>query len=139
MIKIHTTKKLLTKLPVDDKGFLPEDKKMVFAKGSKESPVSGWHANLITLQRRNCVIFVHDSTRFPLFIPCLTKPDFASLNWHFQDSLMNTLLKIGAEQRQLDAAASCLTQLSFDSTCDRSVQGTLNRMKADIEHMLWYE
>jgi len=140
MIKIHATKKLLSKLPVDGDGFLPEDKNQhALQKSPTESPLSSWHANLIILQRRNCILLVHDTTRFPLFIPCLTKPDFANLNWHFQDSLMNTLLKIGANQQQLDASAAHLSQLQFDSTCDRSVQGTMNQMKGDIENMLWYD
>lgn len=136
MITIHATKKLLAKLPVDGAGFLPENKNRPAVQiSSTESPLSIWHANLITLQRRNCILLAHDTTRFPLFIPCLTKPDYANLNWHFQDSLMNTLLKVGADQNQLDAAAKALTQLCFDSICDRSVQGTMNRMKADIEHI----
>jgi len=140
MIRIHATKKLLAKLPVDGDGYLPENKNRPSVQiSSAESPLSNWHANLINLQRRNCVLLVHDTTRFPLFIPCLTKPDFANLNWHFQDSLMNTLLKLGANQQQLDSAAAHLTQLGFDAICDRSVQGTMNQMKGDIEHMLWYD
>ena len=129
MIKIHATKKLFAKLPVSNSGELIEPK----------NPLSGWHANLITLQRRNCILMVHDSTRFPLFIPCLTKPDFSNINWYFEDALMNTLLKLGANQQQLDTAISLLGELSFDTTCDRSVQGTMNQMKGDIEYMLRYE
>jgi hypothetical protein len=142
MIKIHATKKLLTKLPVDEQGYLPTDKNAPRQQGNvseqSESLLSGWRANRITLQRRNCILFVHDATRFPVFIPCLTKPDFARLDWHFQDAFMNTLLKIGADDAMMNRAAALLQPLCFDTDCNRSVQGTMNQMAGDLEHSINY-
>jgi len=103
------------------------------------NPLSGWHAHLFSLQRRQCVLWVHDATRFALFMPCLTKPDFADFQWQFIDSFMNTLLKTGASDEQMMTADSLLQPLQIDSVCSRSVQGTLNRMKGDVEHMLNYD
>ena len=139
MIRIHATKKLLAKLPVDHRGLLPEGEVHQQSAPDAESPLSGWHANILLLQRCDCILLVHDTTRFPLFIPCLRKPDLAALDWHFQDTLMNSLLKAGASQAQLDTAAAHLSRLCFDSDCDRSVQGTMNQMKGDLEHKLWYD
>lgn len=140
MIQLHCTHKLFAKLPVNAEGQLPNTRaRPVAANDSGESLLSGWHANLITWQRRNCVLFVHSATRFPVLLTCLTKPDFAELDYHFQDGLMNTLLKVGANQAQLDAAANALTPLHCDTQCDRSVQGTLNHMKQDLDHLLWYD
>lgn len=141
MIHLHATKKLYAKLPLDDHGCLATKKAVIQANtpATANNPLSGWHGNLITLQRRNCVLLVHDASRFPLFIKGLVKADFANFNWHFADSLMNTLLKLGANQQQLDAAAALLAPCQFDTQCDRSVQGSLNNMKANIEHMLWVD
>lgn len=140
MIKIHATKKLLSKLPVNEMGCLPVDKNTVhFQSELSENPLNEWHANLIVLQRRNCILMVHDKTRFALFMPCLTKLDFANLDWLFQDTFMNTLSKLGANQHQLNSASACLNQLCFDTLCDRSVQGTMNQMKGDVESMLSYD
>lgn len=141
MFTIHATKKLFAKLPLDDDGFVVAKNPLrhphvsTLANGS----LSHWHANLITLQRRNCVLLVHDATRFPLFIKCLVKDDFANFDWHFEDTLMNTLLKLGANEHQLEVAATLLGPCRFDTKCNRSVQGTMNQMKGDIEHMLWYD
>jgi Domain of unknown function (DUF6933) len=131
MIQLHVTKKLLAKLPIDEAVKLPES--------YSENPLSGWHGNLITLQRRNCIVMVHDATRFPLFLLCLTKPDFENLDYWFADALMNTLLKVGANDQQMTTATKLLAKLSIDSVCDRSVQGTMNRIKGDVEHMIWYD
>jgi hypothetical protein len=113
MIRVHCTQKLIAKLPLDESGRLRGKKKLgtshdVTTDGTNEtaeSPLSNWHANLITLQRRNCVLFVHDATRFPVFVPCLQKADFAGLQQHFTDVFMNTLLKIGADDQTLECAA----------------------------------
>lgn len=141
MINLHSTKKLLAKLPVDEQGFLPEQAKTKYLSERiiEQNPLSGWHGNLLILQRRNCVLLMHDATRFPLFIPCLTKPDFSNLDALFIDSLMNTLLKCGATEAQLGAAQKYLSCLSIDTDCNRSVQGIMNQMKGDIEHMLWFD
>jgi hypothetical protein len=105
----------------------------------EQNPLGGWHANLIVLQRRNCVLLVHDATRFPLFIKGLVKADFANFDRLFADALMNTLLKLGANPTQLDNAAALLSPCRFDTDCNRSVQGTLNQMAGDIQHMLLFE
>ncbi|WP_206618025.1 hypothetical protein [Hahella sp. KA22] len=134
MIHLHCTKKLLAKLPVNESGTLPNQES-----NSTESPLSGWHANLIILQRRQCVLFVHDATRFPLFAPSLKKADFARLDWHFTDVFMNTLLKVGASEQALENAQRFLAPLVCDSVCNRSVQGTMNQMTQDLENRLWFD
>jgi hypothetical protein len=97
MIRLHCTKKLLAKLPLGEDGRLKSRRDWPLrADADDESPLRGWHANLILLQRRQCVLFVHDATRFPVFVPALKKDHFADLDWFFQDSFMNTLLKLGA-------------------------------------------
>ncbi|WLQ14249.1 hypothetical protein O5O45_31515 [Hahella aquimaris] len=134
MIRLHCTKKLLAKLPLNESGTLPNQECT-----ATESPLSGWHANLIILQRRQCVLFVHDATRFPLFAPSLKKADFARLDWHFTDVFMNTLLKVGASEQALENAQRFLAPLVCDSVCNRSVQGTMNQMTQDLENRLWFD
>ncbi len=139
MINVHTTKKLLAKLPLDDNRTLANHHVLPEYQKAGPSPLGDWHANLLILQRRNCVLFVHDNTRFPVFIKELRKPDFANLAWHFDDAFMNTLMKAGANETQMTAAANALGTLRFDNDCNRSVQGTMNQMAGDIENMLWYD
>ncbi len=133
MIQIHATKKLLAKMPAQTK---PGSEDILAAPQSK---LGTWHANLLTIQRRNCLLFVHDQTRFPVFIPALTKPDFAKIDRFFDDVLMNTLLKCGATQEQLDTAAALLQPLAFVGGTDRSVLGTLNQLGQDIDHILYFD
>lgn len=142
MIQIHATRKLFEKLPLTSSGQFAATSRTqwLFERPALDiNPLSGWHGNLISLQRRNTLLLVHDATRFPLVLPALTKPDWQELNYHFADALMNTLLKCDATTAQLDAAEQALRPLQVDTICNRSVQGTLNQMKRDIEHLLWYD
>lgn len=140
MIDLYCTQKLIAKLPVSQ-GLLPEGVELQASLTEKiiNNPLSGWHANLLTLQRRNCVLLVHNQTRFPVFIMGMKKPDFATLDYHFADCFMNTLLKVGADEQHMQAAQDLLAPVSIAKSNDRSVQGTLNQMKGDIEHMLWFD
>lgn len=140
MIRLHCTKKLLTKLPLLEDGRLRSQKTgLCVVRDPATNPLSSWHANLILLQRRQCVLFVHDATRFPVFVPALKKADFAELDWFFQDSFMNTLLKVGADDNHMKAAEKLLAPLFCDNECNRSVQGTMNQMAQDLGHMLIYD
>ncbi len=140
MIHLHCTKKLLAKLPVNEHGRLPTKRPGLFAANdAAESPLGHWHANLLLIQRRQCVLLVHDVTRFPVFIPSLTRPDFADLEYRFVDSFMNTLLKTGADETLMQKAQATLGPLVCDSVCDRSVQGTLNQMGQEVEDLVYYD
>ena len=140
MISLHGTKKLLVKLPLLEDGRLQSQKNTLsLVRDPATNPLSGWHAYLLLLQRRQCVLFVHDATRFPVFVPALKKNDFAELDWYFQDGFMNTLLKVGAEDRHMKAAEKLLAPLACDNDCHRSVLGTLNQMGQDLGHMLDYD
>lgn len=141
MLHFYATQKLRAKLPLDNNGLLPGTDPRQWPQQRDpmaENRLSGWHANMVILQRRQCVLMVHDTTRFPVFIPGLTKADFAIFNDRFVDSFMNTLLKCGAEDMHMQAAHNCLQPLQADSSCNRSVLGTLNNMQVDVEHMLWH-
>ncbi|MBB5021649.1 DUF6933 domain-containing protein [Desulfurispira natronophila] len=141
MIKLHATKKLYEKLPLNEHGLLPSassSEHLSEQSSLPDNPLSGWHGNLVTFQRRNCVLLAHDVTRFPLLLLNLTKPDLAQLNYYFEDIFMNTLLKCGAEPRHLDAAQQLLHPLQVDSRTSRSELSTLNRMKIEIDCQVDY-
>jgi hypothetical protein len=142
VIHLHATRKLFAKLPVDAAGRIPLTPRTEWLREQAPragNPLTHWHGNLVTIQRRQCILLVHDETRFPVFLPCMTKPDIAELNDRFIDGFINTLLKCGADDALLDAAQAYMAPLQADTSCSRSVQGTLNRMAFETEHMLHYQ
>jgi len=81
---IHYMKKLAGKLPEVSSEPLDE-----------ASPLGSWHANIYTIDHRNCILFCHDQTRFVLFMAGLKKEHFANLNALFQDMYCQYTTKTG--------------------------------------------
>lgn len=101
------------------------------------NPLGSWHANLYLIDRRNCVMFCHDKTRFVLIVPGLKKQDFTNLEFWFRDLFANTLLKLDFEPALLEKALGSVDEIQFDTVCDRSVQGSMRTAKLlDLDAML---
>lgn len=98
-----------------------------------------WHANLIVLQRRQCVLMTHDETRYPVFLGPMTKPDFKFFDRSFAFALMNALLKSGADEMQMEIASSQIQKLYFDTCTNRSVLATMNVATKDLEVLIEHE
>lgn len=102
------------------------------------SPLGSWHGHLFTLDRRQCVMFCHDATRYVLFLPGLRKADFAELGsaW-FRPLYLATLAMSGCPDTQIKKVELALGPMRFDAATDRSVQGSLRVAKQDLEAWLY--
>lgn len=132
---IHCTQKLSAKLKsaghtVSKTPLIPE---------STENSIGSWHANITTIQRRQCVVFCHDQTRFALVLIGATAKELKAIDYWFSDLLVNTLLKAGVDPALIEATSQQLPALQFDTTCDRSVQGTLNQLIQELEWTVQYD
>jgi len=120
---IHCSKKLAAKLADVSPGPLEET-----------SPLGSWHAHLFTVDRRQCVMFCHDATRYTLFLPGLRKEHFAELGsaW-FRQLYTATLAAFGSPSAQIKKAELATGPIRYDTTTDRSVQGSLRIARQDLE------
>jgi hypothetical protein len=95
-------------------------------------PLTAWHAGLYHVDRRQCVLFCHDESRFVLFMPGLRKEHFADLaNACFKPLLTATLAALGCSLAQLVKVAQALGPARFDTAVDRSVLSAMNIVIAD--------
>ncbi|MGH7947353.1 MAG: DUF6933 domain-containing protein [Opitutaceae bacterium] len=76
---IHCTQKLLAQIP---QRFIDPS-----ASGA------GWHANLLRIERRECVLFTHDESLCSVFVPDLRKPEFEQLDEVFVERLQEYLAR----------------------------------------------
>ncbi|MCO4786097.1 DUF6933 domain-containing protein [Marinomonas atlantica] len=140
MIRLHCTSKLLPKLPVDGKGcFSASNKSQANVAQMLEAlnPLSGWYGSMFLLKGRNCVVMVHEATRFPVFMPCLMKTDFAELEDSFANAFVAALVEVGANEEQIYAASRLIQPFVVDDESKDVMQMALNQAKACIERMLW--
>lgn len=98
------------------------------------SPLGSWHAHLFTIDRRQCVMFCHDATRYTLFLPGLRKEHFTELGskW-FRSLYLATLAVFGCPSAQIKKVELAIGPIRFDTATDRSVQGSLRIARQDME------
>ena len=121
MALIQCTKKLLTALPAD----LEIDQE-------KSSLLGNWHANLLLIERRKCVIFTNDATLYSLFVPRLIKPDFQKLSSIFISNLAANFTYEGLDKYIDEVLEDYQNNVSFGKSSNRSVLGSMN----DIVNMI---
>ncbi len=127
---IHVTNKLAEKLT--KAGFdLPAQS------ASKPSLLGDWHDNITTIQRRQCIVFTHDQTRFTVALTAVTLKEIKQLDFWLTDMLANTMLKMDYPETLIQTALDTMGELSFDTDCSRSVQGTLRLMIDGLESYTW--
>lgn len=122
---IHCTQKLASKLPEVSAVALPET-----------SPLGSWHANLYTIDRRQCVLFCHDETRYILLLVGLRAPQFAELGRLHRELFLATLAVQGVSGSSLKRVELALGPALFDRAVDRSVLGSMNIVRFDLDARL---
>jgi Domain of unknown function (DUF6933) len=122
---LHCTQKLATKLsevsttPLADSG-----------------PLGSWHAHLYYYDRRQCVLFCHDESRYCLFLPGLVKADFAQLGLLHRELFLASLRALNVPEAALKRAALALGPLRCDRKTDRSVLGSLRTADIDLSWLV---
>ncbi len=122
---LHCTQKMAGKLPEVSPTPLAE-----------ASLMGSWHAHLYTIDRRQCVLFCHDESRYVLFLPGLVKVHFASLGLLHRDFFLASLASLGVRGVPLHRVAMALKPAQFDRNTDRSVLGSLRVARSDLDAFL---
>ena len=99
----------------------------------------GWHANLLRIERRKCVLFTHDATLYSVFVPVLKKPEFERLDEIFGQRLFKALLWDEFPQVQIERMLEACRSIRFASSNNRSVLGSMNDIRFQIEVHVAYD
>lgn len=131
---LHCTQKLATRIPPTADLSDPEAER-----DSQSGPLSSWHAHLLTLDRRQCVLFCHDATRSVLFLPGLRAPQLVELGrWH-RELFLAVLQAQGLAHHHIARVGLTLGPLQMDRNTDRSVLASMNRIAGDLQFGLLRE
>ena len=97
--------------------------------------INCWHANLFTWNRRNCLIFMNNRTRFLVLLYGVKKSDMKDLPIHFYNQLKTNLLNIGIEEIRINDYIGNNQEIYITKTTERSIIGSIN----DTILMIQYE
>lgn len=115
MAILRCTQKLLTELKTK-----PSD-------GTISSDELGrWHANLLRIDQRRCILFTHDATLFSLLAPGLKKAQFEYFREAFGQNLFKNLLRENFPQNQIEIVLDEHREIIIAKTNNRSVLGSMN-------------
>lgn len=103
------------------------------------NPLASWHANLLLIERRKCVLFTHDQSLFSFVVIGLKRPDFEQMDHVFGQAMFRTLRLFDFEQRHIEQLLDWSQQNSYTKTNNRSVLGSMNDMAFMVQHHIAYE
>ena len=105
---------------------------------AETSLLGSWHGHLLTVDRRQCVLFCHDATRFMLFMAGWRKAQFDELGskW-FPQLFTAALVPLGCPGDAISKVESALRPVHYDTATDRSVLGSMRIARLDLEALLF--
>ena len=122
---IHCTKKLLSEL-----GALGSKMPWEHSSGF----LGPWHANLIRIERRKCILFTNDRTLYSFLVPGVKKKDdFHDL---FLMNLNSNLAVEGLRQGEILKALDEYSEIAIAPTMNRSVLGSMNDLAGQAEFLI---
>ncbi len=95
-----------------------------------------WHANLLRIDRRKCILFTHDSTLFSFFVPGLKKPHFENFTEFFRQNLFKNLLRENFLQNQIEIVLDNHREIIIAKTNNRSVLGSMNDLAFQLKYRI---
>ena len=119
---IHCTQKLIKEIKADI-----DNEVMI------ESAFGSWHANLLRIERRKCVLFTNDRTLLSIFVPGLKKQDFNDLQKVFRHNLFIYLLEENSPSSFIGKLSREYAIIRFTKSNSRSVLGSMNDIAYHIK------
>lgn len=115
---IRCTKKLQKEM-----GLKPSD---LCTDEQRFSYLGSWHANLIHIDRRKCVLFVNDKTLFNFIVPDLSRAQIRELDQLFKSYLSCVIDDAGFSEADRGRILSAYDEVGFTNTNSKSVLGSMN-------------
>ncbi len=129
MQTIHCTQKLLKVLGKQGTT-IPQSE-------TQHSLLGPWHANLIRIERRKCVLFTNDLTLYSFLVPGVKKAALSNFRELFLLHLKMNLLKEGFGVDDINNALKEYEEIAVAPTTNRSVLGSMNDLVNQSDFLVY--
>ncbi len=109
-------------------------KSALAAAGPLHTRLGPWHANLIFIDRRKCVLFTNDKTLFNFIAADVSRAQIRNLSELFRGFLTCVLADEGFPRPVIEAVMAEHAAIAYANTTSKSVLGSMN----DIAKMYHY-
>lgn len=103
------------------------------------SKLGHWHANLIHVDRRKCVLFVNDKTLLNFIAPDVSRTQIKKLGVLFRDYLECVLAEEGIVEPERQTILSEYADMGYANTSSKRVLGSLNDLAFHYEYHILEE
>ncbi|WCK52336.1 hypothetical protein PP175_12775 [Aneurinibacillus sp. Ricciae_BoGa-3] len=118
MLTIQCTKKPSDELKAEVSKVKPID----------TDPLYSWHAHLFLYNRRKCVLFMNNKTRYNFILVALKKDDFKEFNNLIVKSIVENLSMDGVDKVVIEKYIQNCTAVSYTVTSERGIISQINEM-----------
>ncbi|HLR09757.1 MAG TPA: plasmid pRiA4b ORF-3 family protein [Sporosarcina sp.] len=119
-MQIQATKKLLDRLPVE------------VVEVTEGNPLYDWHANLVTIHRRQVVVLMNDLTRYVIVLYGVKAKDFNRFDEVVKEAIRHVFQKERFSSTVIDNYIDALGTVTFHKTKNRTMTSWL---KKAVEHV----
>ena len=102
----------------------------------KFSFLGQWHANLIHINRRKCVLFVNDRTLFHFIVPDSSRAEIRDLSGMFSHTLSCVVASEGFSKEVVNRIVNEYEKIRIGKSADRSVLGIANDLAFHYKYMI---
>ena len=102
----------------------------------EEGRLGPWHANLIYINRRKCVLFVNDRTLINFIVPDVSRAEIRELRKVFLSFLHPVLAEEGLSSTERESIASEYSEVCYAKSSSKSVLGSMNDLAFHYEHRI---
>ena len=95
-----------------------------------------WHANLIYISRKKCILFVNDKTLINFIVPDVPRTEIRELGIMFKEIFRCVLLSEGFKDETVEQIMSEYSEIQIGESNNRSVLGTLNDLAFNYKHSI---
>ena len=92
----------------------------------RESHLGSWHANLIYIDGKKCILFVNDKTLFNFIVPDISRAQIKELSSIFKVKLECVLTAEGVSERVKTKILSEYESIQYANTNSKSILGSMN-------------
>ncbi len=96
-----------------------------------------WHANLLRVDRKKCLLFTNNQTLYSIFLSSMKKSDLENFDKVFRLGLFTSLLAEGFTEPQIEYVLSKHQQIVIAKTNSRSILGSMNDLVFQIKSMIY--
>jgi len=125
---IRCTKKLQKEMGLKQSGLCNDEPRFLC--------LGPWHANLIHIDRRKCVLFVNDKTLFNFIAPDVSRAQIRKLDKLFKGYLSCVLADEGIAKADRVRTLLEYNEVGFANTNSKSVLGSMNELVFHYKHSI---